>query len=200
MSPFPHWVIDGLLDAQVLRDVIAEWPSAADMEFKICKTSIKAHQSDRESFGPKTRALMDYLNAPKFIGIVEEITCIDSLIPDPELKGGGLHEIPPGGFLNMHVDFNWHPRLQAVRKLNLLLYLNEDWQWNGDLVLSRDGLERTEVIAPLFNRCVIFPTTESSWHGHPDPLVAPRSRRSIALYYYRAEPQPDRIHSTIYVQ
>jgi hypothetical protein len=49
---------------------------------------------------------------------------------------------------------------------------------------------RTKVksVAPVLNRCVIFNTDATSYHGHPDPLMcAPtRSRRSIALYYYTA--------------
>jgi hypothetical protein len=39
---------------------------------------------------------------------------------------------------------------------------------------------------PVFNRMVIFNTTDLSYHGHPDPLNCPedRSRRSLALFYY----------------
>jgi hypothetical protein len=196
-EPFQHWVLEGAFDADTLRKVLAEWPAPSKMLFKGCSTSIKAHNCRWGDFGETTKAFIEYLNSAAFIKKVEELTGIDGLIADPELKGGGLHEIPHGGFLNMHVDFNWHPRLQAVRKLNLLLYLNENWQWNGELILSKDGRERTKVIAPLFNRCVLFPTTDTSWHGHPDPLTAPHSRRSIALYYYRKEPQP-KVHSTIY--
>ena len=41
-------------------------------------------------------------------------------------------------------------------------------------------------VLPLFNRMAMFNTTDSSWHGHPDPLTCPpdRSRKSLALYYY----------------
>lgn len=196
-APFQHWVLDGRFDAETLRAILAEWPHPSLMVFKVCSTSIKAHNSDWDDFGGTTKAFIAYLNSQEFISEVERLTGIDSLLPDPELKGGGLHEIPPLGFLKMHVDFNWHPRIDAARKLNLLLYLNEGWEWNGELILSSDGTERSKVIAPIFNRCVIFPTTDSSWHGHPDPLSAPRSRKSIALYYYRKEPKP-KIHSTIY--
>lgn len=197
MTPFPHWIIEGRFDPQTLRTILAEWPAPKKMTFKVCSTSIKAHNCRWDDFGPTTREFIEHLNDKFFLRYLEKLTGIDNLIPDPELKGGGLHEIPPGGFLKMHVDFNWHPRLLAVRKLNLLLYLNEGWEWNGQLILSSDGIEHTKVISPVFNRCVVFPTTETSWHGHPDPLEAPRSRKSIALYYYRKEPMP-KVHSTIY--
>lgn len=199
MQPFPHWVIDGMFEPDELRVILDEWPQPRDMLFKVCDTSVKAHLLDWEKFGPVTASFIRKLNAQPFIDQLEDMTGIDGLIADPAIKGGGLHEIPPGGFLKMHVDFNWNRSLQAVRKLNLLLYLNEDWKWNGDLILSRDGAERTKSIAPVFNRCVVFPTTEASWHGHPEPLKAPRSRKSIALYYYRKEAMPE-IHSTIYAE
>ena len=39
---------------------------------------------------------------------------------------------------------------------------------------------------PLWNRAVVFSTTDESYHGHPDPLTSPAGvfRNSIALYYY----------------
>jgi hypothetical protein len=41
-------------------------------------------------------------------------------------------------------------------------------------------------ILPVANRCVVFDTTDTSYHGHPEPLACPpdRTRRSLALYYY----------------
>ena len=42
---------------------------------------------------------------------------------------------------------------------------------------------------PYFNRCVVFSTTSTSYHGHPEPLNCPggETRKSIALYYYSKE-------------
>lgn len=61
-------------------------------------------------------------------------------------------------------------------------------------------------ILPLANRCVVFETTESSWHGFSRiQLPAGRrngSRRSIAVYLYtrqRAGVETAPSHSTIYV-
>jgi hypothetical protein len=42
-------------------------------------------------------------------------------------NGGGIRESPSGTFLPVHIDFNHHPRTLHHRRLNLLLYLNEQW-------------------------------------------------------------------------
>ena len=54
---------------------------------------------------------------------------------------------------------------------------------------------------PVFNRVVIFTTTDSSFHGHPEPLSCPEymTRKSVALYYYtngRPEEEESGYHST----
>lgn len=166
------------------------------MYYKEVKTSKKAQQQNTKG---TIRDVLEDLNSPNTIAWLERLTGIDNLIPDPDFNGGGMHHIPPGGFLNIHADFNWHPRLKAVRKLNLLLYLNEDWKWNGELVLCDKDVKPVKKIYPLFNRCVIFKTTDTSYHGHPEPLKAPVPRKSLALYYYRKEKKPDWVHSTLYV-
>jgi hypothetical protein len=50
----------------------------------------------------------------------------------------------------------------------------------------------------------IFTTTNSSFHGHPEPLLCPEgvSRKSIALYYYsacEAGGQCEDGHSTLFL-
>jgi hypothetical protein len=115
--------------------------------------------------------------------MVEKVTKIQGLFADPELFGAGLHCIPRKGFLNMHVDFNAHPK-GWHRRVNVLIYLNES----------------AKFISPLGGRCVIFETNDKSWHGHPLPLACPRKvqRRSLALYLYTKEPPQGRLHTTIY--
>ena len=111
----------------------------------------------------------------------------------------------PGGLLKVHADFNLHQRLGLERRLNALLYLNRDWSdtYGGHLELWNRTMSRCERrVAPVFNRCVVFATSDSSFHGHPEPLSCPpgRSRRSIALYYYTAPRQgrPPAAHSTLF--
>ena len=125
-----------------------------------------------------------------------ELTGIEGLFADPSLDGGGLHRSTTGGFLNVHADFTVHPHHSDWRRrVNLLLYFNEDWpaEFGGDLELwSSDMRECQASIAPLGNRCVVFTTDVDSFHGHPEPMRCPPgvNRQSLALYYFTHEERP----------
>ena len=90
--------------------------------------------------------------------------------------------------MDVHVDFNFIEDRQLHRRLNLLLYLNEPWQkdWGGQFQLWDKDVKKCEAaFDPIFNRCVIFETSEISFHGViPVSPVAPSPRRSFATYYY----------------
>ena len=101
-----------------------------------------------------------------------------------------MHECFKGGFLKVHIDYHRHNKNHLDRRLNVLIYLNKDWkdEYGGHLQLfHKNNLNNPkQKILPIFNRLVIFSTTDVSYHGHPDPLNCPidRSRRSIATWYY----------------
>lgn len=130
------------------------------------------------------------MNGQEITGFLETLTGISGLIPDPQLAGGGLHELRNTGFLNVHADFNYHPKLKLDRRINLLLYLNKDWEedFGGELQLWDTGMnECAAKYLPLFNRCEIFNTTDNSFHGNPNPVNLSDNRRvqrSIAFYCY----------------
>jgi Rps23 Pro-64 3,4-dihydroxylase Tpa1-like proline 4-hydroxylase len=134
------------------------------------------------------------------------LTGIDGVIPDPYYVGGGLHQIKPGGNLEVHVDFNRHSKFKLDRRINLLIYLNKNWkeEYGGHFELwNRDMSAAEQKILPVFNRCAIFSTTEFSYHGHPTPLACPsdRTRKSMATYYYsngRPEEEISSEHTTLF--
>ncbi len=190
-EPFPHLVIDDFLPRSVIDEVKAEFPQPGDMEWQRFSTrqERKLASDDTSRMAPIIKHLLYEFNSATMVGFLERLTGIRGLIPDPYYWGGGLHEIEPGGHLAIHADFNFHEQLRLDRRINLLLYLNDDWdpRWGGALELWKSDMSAmSRSILPLANRCVIFNTTDHSYHGHPEPLACPpgRTRQSLALYYY----------------
>ena len=198
--PFPHTVIDDFLPDYVLDEVLAEFPTPGQGKWWEWDNQHerKTATQDEEMFGPATRHLFAQLNSATFVDFLRDLTGIEGLVPDPHLHGGGLHQIPSGGFLALHADFNKHPLTHLARRLNLLLYLNRGWteEWGGALELwDRDVSACQQRILPLFNRCVVFNTTDFAFHGHPTPLLCPEgvTRKSLALYYWSKDRPTDEI-------
>ncbi len=197
-KPFPFLVLDGILDPNAAREIVSDFDTrafAAVLPRRQQKHDyLKRGTSELNAMSMAQQAFFEWANSPKFIAYLEKVTGITGISADPYLLGGGLHEILRGGRLNIHTDFNFHPRLKKMRRLNLIVYLNEAWQeeWGGQLELWNADL-RTPVtrIPPLFNRAALFETSEVSFHGHPKPLACPddRRRRSLAVYYYTDWPE-----------
>lgn len=191
-TPFPHIVIDNFMPPALLDRVVSECDSLEmnddaatfDRPQERFKTS---YQPDNLS--DDVRALFYSFNTRPFIKLMENITGIKGLIPDPYFLGAGIHEIKQGGHLSVHADFNHHKMMNLERRINVLIYLNKDWksEYGGSLELwDREMTVREHDIVPMFNRCVIFNTTSESQHGNPTPIAHPEgvTRKSIALYYY----------------
>jgi hypothetical protein len=207
-QPTPHVVIDDFLPAEIPEAVLEEFPSPDSIPWNTYRNAReqKLEASSDLHMGPHTRLLLSQLNSSVFLRFLERLTGINGLVPDPHFNGGGLHQIKRGGFLKVHTDFNRHPHLNLDRRLNLLLYLNKDWreEYGGHFELWDRTMNRChQRILPIFNRCVVFTTTDYSYHGHPDPLTCPesRTRKSLALYYYTNGRPPEEVsatHSTIF--
>jgi Rps23 Pro-64 3,4-dihydroxylase Tpa1-like proline 4-hydroxylase len=208
-SPFPHAVIDGLVPDTVLDQLVAEFPPPSDEWRSFDDVHQKKYGASHLELelGPVTRNVLAEFNSSTFVDFLQILTGIEEpLIPDPHYKGGGLHQIVPGGYLKVHADFNLHPAFGLDRRVNVLLYLNRDWQpeWGGQLELwNRTMTSPEQRIDPVFNRMVVFSITDTAFHGHPDPLRCPpdRSRRSLAFYYYsngRPEHERSEQHSTLF--
>jgi Rps23 Pro-64 3,4-dihydroxylase Tpa1-like proline 4-hydroxylase len=74
--------------------------------------------------------------------------------------------------------------------LNLLLYLNPEWEdsWGGHIELwDKDVKNRLQSYRPSINRCVVFETSDISFHGVAPITQAGTVRRSFAAYYYTRE-------------
>ena len=207
--PFPHAVLDGLFPDALLDGVLADFPKPDDPSWSRFENALEkklGNYGRLDETSEAIRRLLAALNGPEMLAFLEALTGIDGLIPDPYFGGGALHQIVPGGFLKVHADFNWHPKLRLDRRLNVLIYLNRGWksEYGGALELwdrAMAGPEKT--ILPDFNRTVVFSTTDSSFHGHPHPLACPppMTRKSVSLYYYsngRPDAEKSAPHDTLF--
>ncbi len=192
-DPFPHIQIDDFLTEEVINYLYDNFPAMEQMPnlFKE-PMSYKGQLSDIDGKWPKFSKIFAALQSEEFLKLVSKLTGIPDLLPDPLLAGGGLHQSPRSGFLDIHVDANFHPLDKSLhRRVNIIIYVNKRWDsaWGGALELWSDNNLKPDLkrasINPLFNRAAIFSTTRTSWHGVaavdcPDN----ESRKSLALYYY----------------
>jgi Rps23 Pro-64 3,4-dihydroxylase Tpa1-like proline 4-hydroxylase len=207
-KPFPHIVLDDFFDPEVVDGLLEEFPKPDAIRWQRFDNAneIKLASAADASFGPLTRLFLYHLNSITFLEFLSRVTGVDKLIPDPQFEGGGLHQIVRGGKLGVHADFNKHAVYGLDRRLNLLLYLNKNWreEYGGHLQLWDRNMTRCEAkVAPIFNRVMIFSTTDFTYHGHPDPLECPEgiTRKSLALYYFTNGRPADEVtgeHSTIF--
>jgi len=196
-NPFPHAILDGLWNDELLHAVAAEFPRLdakgwirydAEKEVKL--------EGDSQLWGPST------------FKFVEQIALLGPQLAEafgmPKLilrtEGGGYHQIEPGGKLALHADFN-RSEDGLYRRLNVITYLNPHWtDADGGYLelLATDGTVTS--VLPRFNRTVVFETSDKSFHGHPKPLPGPRSRRSFAAYFFSVESPDDYEydHSTVW--
>lgn len=194
-EPFDHIVIDNFLDESLAKQLASEFMDYSDPNWFNYNNPLEHKKTNNNwyFFPPATYSFMSYLNSSEFITRVENTTGLKNLHPDIGLHGAGWHIHGRGGKLNIHLDYSIHPKLKLLRKLNLILYLSEEWnpEWGGGLQLwsnnpeNNKPLKKEQTIEVKFNRAVLFDTTQHSWHGFPDPLTCPENvyRKSIAMYY-----------------
>jgi len=208
-EPFPHIVIDNFLPIQVIEEILSIFPTVKgidDVYHESDYSGMHKRQILPENCDQRVRIIFHFFNSSPVLQFLEGLTAIDSLIGDPYFNGGGFHEIYRGGKLGIHADFRINEQLHLNRRINLIIYLNKNWQkeFGGNLELwDKQMKTKIDSIEPLFNRCVIFNTDSKSYHGHPDPLNTPSNmtRKSVALYYYTASKrvyEDSPAHSTMY--
>lgn len=201
MEPFDYWVFDNFLDYDLAKKLSKEFIDYNDPNW-FCYNNPLEYKKTLNNwyfFPPTTYQFMAHLNSPEFISYISDVAGIKTLYPDIGLHGAGWHIHGRGGKLNLHFDYSVHPKLQLQRKLNIIIYLTEDWDvsWGGNLEFWSHDFEtkrpknKVKVVDNIFNRAVLFDTTQNSWHGFPDQLTCPEGvyRKSIAMYYLTAPSQ-----------
>lgn len=209
--PFPWIHVERFLEPEFAAEAAAAMPTFEESRaqggraFEFVNEVGKVQLCDAAQFPDPIRRLNEALASPEFMAHLEAITQIPNLLPDPLLAGGGIHVTGPQGRLDVHVDFNIIEERALHRRLNILIYLNPVWErhWGGAIELwDRQVRNRAVAIPPELNHCLLFETSEISYHG-VEPVTCPPGveRKSFAAYYYTKEPPPGwtgKSHTTMF--
>ena len=199
-KPFPHIVIDDVLTQDAFKAAMAGFPGIDDQSWKgfIHVNEFKFSNPEPDTWDQSLYDTAQEFCSPEFVSFLEQLTGIQNLIPDFTMDGGGLHMTKRGGHLNIHADFSTHHTHEDwARRVNILIYLNEEWpdEWGGKLELWDPEMTACQAkVTPQGNRMLVFTTSGDSFHGHPDGLTCPpdQARRSLAMYYFTKEDAPVR--------
>ena len=191
-KPFPHTIIDNFLKPSIAKKIEKNFPSLNNKDLwtysNYCEE--KKASDNWNLFPPEVYQLIFVLNSQEFLNIVKKNLKMKNIYPDYGLNGGGFHIMGKNGKLNPHLDYVIHPKLNLMRKFNLIIFFNPKWKEKngGELCFYEKNLKNNNLpgklikkIVPKFNRAVLFDTSQRSWHGVS--LVKNNIRKSIATYY-----------------
>ena len=208
-APFPNCTIDNFFKKSTYTNILNTFPSQDSEIWKTpsnihCKNKSVTKQGDigikEYLFNENQRRLFMELHSSLFILFLEKLTGITGLIPDPYFAEGSYAMSKSNGFLDIHADFSHHNKLGLERRLNVLIYLNDEWDedYEGALSFYNKELKPVKKIFPIANRIAIFTTSGDSFHGFPEPIKCPENvvRKSINLYFYTV-PRSERDVRTI---
>lgn len=187
--PFEHIIIDNFLDEIYANQLYNSFPENFDNWYKYENPiEVKYTYDNIEELEESINKYFYYLSSQKMVDIFRKLTKIEDITFDEYLHGAGLHCHPKYGRLNIHLDYEKHPVTNKERRLNVILFLNKNWnsEWNGQNELWNKEATACVVKTEIkFNRAIIFKTNDISWHGLPEPIVCPENeyRKSLAFYY-----------------
>jgi Rps23 Pro-64 3,4-dihydroxylase Tpa1-like proline 4-hydroxylase len=192
--PFDHCVVDGFLNDKIAKQIAEEFLPYGDKRWYQYDNALELKKTlnDWSIFPPNTYSLLNYLNSSEFVSMLSDLVGT-RLFSDSGLHGGGWHIHGEAGNLNPHLDYSLHPKLNLQRKVNIIIYLSTGLTesdgghlglWGKSECDGACGDLRKE-ISIMFNRAVIFDTTQHSWHGMSRKFlgVNGKFRKSLAVYY-----------------
>ena len=196
-EPFNHVIIDDFWQADIADQLYAEFPKYDDDKVwnGVYANAIENKKTCNfwDRFPKTTYKAFNFLGSDWLTDKIRFVSNRKDLSLDFGLHGGGWHAHANGGNLNLHLDYNIHPKLGEQRKLNIIIYMTPEWNnaWGGGLELWTHDPETKrpktldKLVDNVYNRAVIFDTTQNSWHGLPHEIQCPedKSRNSLAIYY-----------------
>lgn len=195
--PYQHIVIDNFFNTELLREVSKNFPTLEDERWFRFRKKIGGHENIFESgmnaiskpdkMNNLSRSFLYNVNSAEFCKILEDITGISGILPDPHWHYTGLRINTPNASQLIHSDALFHPHLKQRKIITCMIYLTEEWNEKQDGCLelwSDDMTSCVHRVAPSFNRLVIFKNTETSFHGVPKNN---HFRKAITMSYLTDE-------------
>ncbi len=208
IKPFPYVIIDNFLNLNLAKKIEKNFPLHTDKKLWSYKNycEIKKATDNWNMFPPEAYQLLSILNSNDFLEIIKKKIKLKNLYPDYGLNGGGFHIMGEKGKLNPHLDYIIHPKLNLMRKFNLIIFFNLKWKPinGGELCLYEKNFQNKKLpgklikkIEPKFNRAVLFDTSRNSWHGVN--VVKSMVRKSMAVYYLTdKKPKTEKRYKALY--
>jgi len=202
--PYKHIVMDNFLVAEFAQTLHDTFPSIDKLNkhYKGLNEQ-KSEGSNFQDFDASFTQVRELVMSPAFNEWLANVTNIADIFVTPDKLGTGLHQGSNGSFLDIHIDFNIHGTLDVHRRLNMLIYMNQDWkpEYGGDLEMWDAKMTKCEKkVAPLLNRCVVFETNEISYHGYSKTTLPEGvTRKSFYTYFYTNKREDSKgYHDTVF--
>jgi Rps23 Pro-64 3,4-dihydroxylase Tpa1-like proline 4-hydroxylase len=209
--PFQHFVSKNFLSldlvGKIQDDLIELERSQPQNKFE----SQFGTKKEWKVFPDELVSLNSWLNllaSENFINSLKEKFDISkqiTIVPDLTYDGGGYVVSPPGSYLGYHADFNFSSAAGKYRVINILFYMNPNYEIDqgGHLHLLDSHSKTVEKsVLPEQNTILGFFTDDTSFHGVSLNQVN-FYRRSFNLYYYSDAPiskyQSVEPHKTIWL-
>ena len=188
-KPYRHLAIDNFLSPEFADKMYTQFPplEVLNKHYHGLNEN-KSEGSNFEQFDPCFQQLKEAVSSKEMTDTLEKVTGIKGLFTTNDNLGAGVHQGKNGSYLDVHIDFNIHHVQKIHRRLNLLVFLNKNWkeEYGGKVELwNEDVTKLGQAYLPSFNRCVIFETSEISYHGYSTINVPEgETRKSFYSYYY----------------
>lgn len=182
-----YFFIDDVLPKDIAQEIYNNFPKSNDnLALRKSLRELKYVSSQMNDHAQILEESLFAFQDERIVEIVEEITELKSLEPDELLYAGGVSLMGKGHFLNPHLDNSHDKDRDRYRVLNLLYYVNPDWQISngGNLELWPNGVDEKQItIESKFNRLVVMVTHQNSWHS-VSPIMVDKMRCCISNYYF----------------
>ncbi len=190
-APHPNFktrflICDDLLPAELICDYVKYLPEYSTLFKRESMRERKRVGVNINEYDPIVGALLLAFQDERIVKIMEEITQISNMEPDPTFYASGISIMSKDDFLNPHLDNSHDGDQEKFRVINLLFYVTPDWQQSngGNLELWDIDVKKPYEIHSKFNRLVVMETNDISYHSVNKITAESEKRVCVSNYYF----------------